>query len=123
MKTDLTLLAVAAMLAFNTTNAQTPVDPATFAGHYYTEEEMKIDKGGAYGGKKKSHELDMTFEAAKGTSQGVSPVMPDKRDKLTFYADVYAKRWAEDSKIWVLDNNNMNGRCIRPHKTSILPHF
>lgn len=98
-----TLLLISGLFASTNSFAQvTPVDPATFAGHYYTESKMTM-------GSKKSNELDMTFDAATGLLSGISPARPDYIYKVNFIADGDKRQYAKDTKIWYWDNSSGNG--------------
>jgi|GEM_PF-5810432 len=102
MKLLKSILAATAILVSHGVGAQTPVDPSTFPGHYFTEEKMQID------GKKKKDEVDFTFDAATGRLVGTVKGFEDKTDKIVLRAEDPYKSWAANTKIWILRNNVVN---------------
>jgi hypothetical protein len=109
MKKTISAFCISATLIGNNLKAQvTPVDPSTFAGHYFTEVKMVIESGYS---KKKKDELDFTFESNEtaGLLKGVVKGFEDNSNKIVFYADNYNTKWAKETGIWFFANNNMNG--------------
>lgn len=102
MKLFRTIVAVTTIMGFCNAKAQTPVDPTTFPGHYYTETKMQVE------GKKKKSELDFTFDQTAGRLVGIVEGFEEKKDKIVLLAEDPYKKWAKDTKIWILRNNITN---------------
>ena len=101
MKKTIGMFAISALLMATNLKAQvTPVDPSTFAGHYFTEVKMKPQK---------TSEINLSFDQSTGLLSGLKDGADEGGNKLKFHADVYNRKWASETGIWFWANDNNNG--------------
>lgn len=112
MKKTILALYLCGVCITNSVIAQVkPVDPSTFSGLYYTETKMKVEYGSF---KKKTDEVNLTFNPENGLLTGLVSEAKSGMDALKFHADGDKITWAKKSGIWFWANDNNNKNTYGP---------